>query len=33
MGDGSVRLFNASINLGIWAGLVSRNGREVLGAY
>jgi prepilin-type N-terminal cleavage/methylation domain-containing protein/prepilin-type processing-associated H-X9-DG protein len=33
LGDGSVRLVNASINLGIWAGLVSRNGGEVLGEY
>jgi prepilin-type N-terminal cleavage/methylation domain-containing protein len=33
MGDGSVHVISASINLGIWAGLSSRNGREVLGAY
>ncbi len=33
MGDGSVRLVNGSINLGIWAGLVSRNGGEVIGEF
>jgi prepilin-type N-terminal cleavage/methylation domain-containing protein len=33
MGDGSVRVIGASINLGIWAGLCSRNGAEVLGDY
>jgi prepilin-type N-terminal cleavage/methylation domain-containing protein len=33
MGDGSVHVISASINLGIWAGLSSRNGGEVLGAY
>jgi prepilin-type N-terminal cleavage/methylation domain-containing protein/prepilin-type processing-associated H-X9-DG protein len=33
LGDGSVRAINASIHLGTWAALVSRNGREVLGEY
>ena len=33
MGDGSVRTISATINLGVWAGLSSRNGGEVLGEY
>ncbi len=33
LGDGSVRSVDGTVNLGIWAGLVSRTGGEVLGDY
>jgi len=33
MGDGSVRLISATVNLGVWAGLSSRNGGEVPGDF
>jgi prepilin-type processing-associated H-X9-DG protein len=33
LGDGAVRFVGGSINLGTWAALVSRNGREVTGDY
>jgi prepilin-type processing-associated H-X9-DG protein len=33
MGDGSVRGYGANVYLGIWAGLISRNGGEVLGEF
>ncbi len=33
MGDGSVRGYGVNAYLGVWAGLVSRNGGEVLGEY
>ena len=33
MGDGSVRFIAATVNLGTWAALCSRNGGEVIGEY
>ncbi len=33
MGDGAVRFISGTVNLGTWAALSSRNGREVIGDY
>jgi prepilin-type N-terminal cleavage/methylation domain-containing protein/prepilin-type processing-associated H-X9-DG protein len=33
LGDGAVRFVGATVNLGAWAALVSRNGQEVIGDY